>query len=437
MFLYEFARKVNRKLKEDKKRELGRYLSPVRRIERVYPIRAERVCAMTFDDGPSALAPQPDVSGGVALTKHLVDTLRAFECAATFNIVGDTSENYPDRLGKEGKFYWGGVKYDHYPDFGADSNGGARNCPELVQAMADAGCELSNHGYRHLLFGFSPVYSRRSPFHGIDEVVEDLNRLHTFVSENIGIEMKMARPPHYIDGIAGGFTSYDAYERMGYHYMAASFDGGGWMPQTGGYDEEVRKMVSSLERALDKDPDVFNGQIIFQKDGCNMSRGTPVASALGPQLELLKKYGYRVTTVSDLIGLSPFEDLPQDHPCFASATELSRKGYTVGYRNNTFRPDEKLTFGELCAILSPKDAFSKRLALRQKGLKSVNGIPLTHMYSTAIDWARGLGVNNSPDAVVDSKLLSVMLRATGARENISQDGLHTHASAVIEIAKNL
>ena len=28
--------------------------------------------------------------------------------------------------------------------------------------------------------------------------------------------MTMARPPHYVDKIEGGFTSYDAYDQMNY-----------------------------------------------------------------------------------------------------------------------------------------------------------------------------------------------------------------------------
>jgi peptidoglycan/xylan/chitin deacetylase (PgdA/CDA1 family) len=379
----------------------------------------------------------PDVAGGASLTKHLVDTLRAFGFKATFNIVGDTSENYPDRPGREGKFYWGGVAYDHYPDFGADGKGGANNCFELVRMISDAGCELANHGYRHLLFGYSPVYMRRSPLKGFDEVVGDLKRLHELVLQSCGIEMRLSRPPHYIDGIAGGFSSYDAYVLMGYNYLAASFDGGGWMPQRGSYEDEVERMVSALERELDRDPDSLNGQIIFQKDGCNLSRKTPIASVLGPQLELLKKYGYRVVTVSELTDISPFEDLPPENPCFEAAKSLVRNGYAAGFADNTFRPDAPLNFGELCAVLCPRDEFIKSITLRLRGQSRIDGIPLKHRYSAALSWAYGNGIKLEPAAAVDSEMLFRMLRLMRRDAEVREDRIHTHASAAIEISRNL
>ena len=42
-----------------------------------------------------------------------------------------------------------------------------------------------------------------------------------------------------------------------------------------------------MRKALEKDPDFFCGQIIFQKDGYNMAKRTPVAFALGKQLAVL------------------------------------------------------------------------------------------------------------------------------------------------------
>ena len=84
--------------------------------------------------------------------------------------------------------------------------------------------------------------------------------------------------------------------------MAASFDGAGWLPSTDPDPEaalqaEIRAMVEPMRKALEKDPDFFCGQIIFQKDGYNMAKRTPVAFALGQQLALLQEYGYQVVPV--------------------------------------------------------------------------------------------------------------------------------------------
>jgi hypothetical protein len=72
---------------------------------------------MTFDDGPCRLAPS-DGPSSLPLTVLLMETLERFGAKGTFDIVGDTSTSYPDRAGKEGTAFWGGLRYDHYPDIG-------------------------------------------------------------------------------------------------------------------------------------------------------------------------------------------------------------------------------------------------------------------------------------------------------------------------------
>ena len=199
------------------------HVSYTRRIERVKT--RERVVAMTFDDGPMDLPSSPDKFDGKALTDILLDTLGEYGAQGTFDVVGDTSENYPDTAGKSGQADWGGVRYDHYPDINQDERGGAVHNQRLLCRMLDEGHQVTNHGYRHVLFGKKPfVYGIRDHFHGLDQVVSDLTRLHTLLKETYGYEMTMARPPHYVDKIEGGFTSYDAYDQMGYLYLAAAFD---------------------------------------------------------------------------------------------------------------------------------------------------------------------------------------------------------------------
>ena len=106
------------------------------------------------------------------------------------------------------------------------------------------------------------------------------------MERDYGYHIRLSRPPHYVDGIRGGFTSYDAYALMGYQYMAASFDGAGWLPLDS-YEAEVEATWRPMEKILLEDPDYFRGQIIFQKDGFNMARRAPVADGLDKQLQLL------------------------------------------------------------------------------------------------------------------------------------------------------
>ncbi len=350
MILYDLARKAKHKLRDYKKSRDCKYITPVRRIERVYPIKGERICAMTFDDGPTVAKTNPKVSE-LGLTEQLLVTLEKYGAKGTFDVIGTTEENYPDEAGEHGSFSWGGVKFDHYPDINRDLDAGAKNRPELIKRILDGGHEISNHGYRHVLFGhLKLVYGARECFKNIHEVIEDMMKLDELLESEHNCNIRLARPPHYVDNIPDGKTSYDAYRYAGYNYMAASFDGGGWLPSCGDTERDVEAMVAPLEKALSENPDALNGQIIFQKDGYSMSRHTPVAEALPRQLELLSKYGYKVVTVSELLSRSSFEDCENE-----AATALANAGYTVAYKNNTLQPERELAFGELVAMaVSPE-----------------------------------------------------------------------------------
>ena len=358
MSLYDLARKAKGKYKEYKKQQAGRYLSPVRRLERVAPISSGRYAAMTFDDGPSAMETNPKRSDRV-LSDDLMDTLAKYGAKGTFDVIGTTEYNYPDVAGPIGTFTWGGVAYDHYPDFEKDALAGVKNQPGLTRRMLDEGHELTSHTYRHVLFGQNRiVYGKRKYYQNIRQVIEDLQTLDDLVRDEYGFRIRMSRPPHYIDKTCDGHSAYDAYRYMDYLYMAASFDGGGWQV-SGDYQKDVQAMITPLERALASNPDSLNGQINFQKDGCNMSKQTPIADALDQQLKLLYDNGYQIITVSQLIEMSPFEDTGDKDPVHESARRLINAGYCVAYQNNTLQPDRQVTFGELVTMSVAPDKHLK------------------------------------------------------------------------------
>ena len=360
------------------------HISYTRRIERVKT--AERVVAMTFDDGPMDLPASPDSFGGRAMTDLLLDVLQAYGAKGTFDVIGDTSANYPDQAGRTGEADWGGIRFDHYPDIHQDAHGGAVHNDRLIRRMLDEGHQITNHGYRHILFGKKPfVYGKREHFTDLEQVVDDLNRLHSFMREHYGYEMTMSRPPHYVDRIEGGFTSYDAYDRMNYLYMAASFDGAGWLPLNHATEQEsvqaeVNAMVAPLKKALAENPDALAGQIIFQKDGYNMARRTPVAYGLKEQLAVLQEYGYRVVTVDQLLEHSPFADLGRDDALFDKLAALQKRQAIV-FSDNRLRLDAPMTWGELAMLLAPRtEAIGRRQARVRKAGKAV------HANWGAMDW---------------------------------------------------
>lgn len=362
------AKKVIKKLCPPEKPSL----SYTRRIERVKT--RERICAMTFDDGPMDLPPSPDRFGGKSLTDVILDTLAEYGARGTFDVVGDTSANYPDKAGALGSAAWGGVRFDHYPDFGRDEKGGAEHNDRLIRRMLAEGHQITNHGYRHIIFGKKPfVYGAREYLGHFTTAVEDLTRLDRLLLDRYGYQITMSRPPHYVDKMNGGFTSYDVYDRMGYQYMAASFDGAGWLPSTlpdpdGALEAEVNAMVEPMAKALEKDPDFFCGQIIFQKDGYNMAKRTPVAFGLAKQLELLRRYGYQVVTVAELMEESPFGDLGREDPLFSKLNAL-QKDRTIVYSDNCLRLEDPMTYGEFAMLLAPREeALSRRWEkIRQSG----------------------------------------------------------------------
>ena len=405
MFLYNAARKVNAQIKKYKKMQNGKFLSPTRRIEFVNPPCEGKFVAMTFDDGPTTLPTTSDAS--IGLTASLLDTLAKYDAKGTFDVIGTTHENYPDSEGQLGNFTWSGVHFDHYPKYEDDLSAGAVNCPELIERILKENHEITSHTYSHRLFGpMRAVYGERIHFNKLSEVVNDLETLHKYMKENFNYEMKLSRPPHYIDKIPDGANSYDAYRIMGYNYMAASFDGAGWQPLDS-YEKEVSAMIEPLKRALCENPDSLNGQIIFQKDGCNMNLRTPVADALTEQLKLLTDYGYKVITVSELLAKSPFEDVKNNCEEIVYIKKLLDKNHTIGYRNNTFQPDRYITTDEFMIMTTNPELFRVNSALSYRDIVSIaqqNSIkPKNASGNALLDIAMSKGIDIDETKLKDKK----------------------------------
>ncbi len=395
----KLAKTIKKSLNIALGKEFRPYISWSRRINSVKTNK--RICAMTFDDGPTKI---PPVNSDTPLTQILVDTLERFCAKGTFDIIGTTKGNYPDTEGKIGTPSWSGVAYDHYPSYNMDEFAGADACPELVSRILKGGHEITNHTWSHVLYGSKNIiYSERCHFRSFGEAKDDLLLLDSFLKDNYGYNISLSRPPHYVDNISHGLTAYDLYALVGYQYMGASFDGAGWLPCST-YDEEVAKMVTPVKSALEKNPDALCGQIIFQKDGYNMALRTPVVDGLPAQLELLKKYNYEIVTVSSLIDSCPFSDVGETDPDFKLFSSLVKTN-AIAYTDNTLKPDALMTKGELAVLLAPKEeTVNRRIDLLLKGEKTIDGVPIRHPYSTAWLWGVKHGYISSSSFSPDKKL---------------------------------
>ncbi len=102
-----------------------------------------------------------------------------------------------------------------------------------------------------------------------------------------------------------------------------------------------------------------------------MNLRTPVADALGEQLKLLTDYGYKVITVSELMQLSPFEDVKNNCEEIGYIKKLLEKNHTIGYRNNTFQPDRYITTDEFMIMAAKPELFREKRALSYKDMASI------------------------------------------------------------------
>ena len=64
-----------------------------------------------------------------------------------------------------------------------------------------------------------------------------------------------------------------------------------------------------------------------------------------------------MVSVSELLALSPFEDLRTDSPAMPHVRRLLDAGHTVGYQNNTFHPERMITVEEFYMMAAEPTAL--------------------------------------------------------------------------------
>ena len=420
--IIKIAKKIKKAINLTAGAEFTPYVCPARRVDFVKT--TERVCAMTFDDGPTKLTLQNE---NVSLTEALINILNKHNAKGTFDVIGTTENNYPDIEGKLSTPSWSGVKFDHYPCFNKDTMAGTENCPDIIKKIIDSGHQITNHTYSHVLYGKKNIiYSKRHHYKTYNEAKDDLLKLDRLLLDKHGYKMTFSRPPHYVDKMADGLNVYDMYSETGYGYLGASFDGAGWLPcET--YEKEIDAMVLPLKKALEINPDALCGQIIFQKDGFNMALRAPVVDGLDKQLNLLDKYGYKVITVNELIERFPFSDVGNNDEDFELFKNVSKK-YNIVYTDNTVRPDKIMTRGELAMMICPKNiAVNERISLILNKKKKVGICPTKHPYSTAYNYMIEKGYFSANDGFLPNAHVTFadlkLLKNTFDTTKLSKDKL--------------
>jgi len=203
--------------------------------------------AITFDDGPSA-----------TLTPQLLDMLKARGMHATFYVVGENAERYPD----------------------------------ILKRMVAEGHEIGNHSYNH------PAFTKL----GADGVRSQIQRTSDAITAATGTPPKTLRPPY---GATSPYITHRINEEFGMKVIMWQVDPLDWK-----YRDSGRVSAAIIKEAKP-------GDIILAHD----IHATTVA-AMPATFDALLAKGYKFVTVSELIALEqPRKAAPANTPAKEPAPE--------------------------------------------------------------------------------------------------------------------
>ncbi len=189
---------------------------------------AGRKVALTFDDGPHPI-----------YTPRILEILAEFDVPATFFVVGQNVENYP----------------------------------EAFQALLDSGCEIGNHTYSHRNVGKMNEA----------EIRREIEATEAAVAKVCDRRLCLLRPPEGSLGVPLERVSVD----KGYDLILWSIDTLDWAHTPS--DKIVSKVIGN----------VCGGDIILMHD--YVSGKNTTCDALRMIISELKERGYEFVTVSELI----------------------------------------------------------------------------------------------------------------------------------------
>lgn len=242
-----------------------------------YGSHAKQV-AITFDDGPDP-----------ANTPRMLDVLKRENAPATFFMIGLEVEKFPG----------------------------------LARRVYQEGHTIGNHTFTH------PDISEVSQ-HYIDF---ELNLTERLFASKLGMKPLFFRPPYSIDqepDIADQVRPVEAVQRLGYITIGSKIDPNDWQPGRTA-DQIVNAVLQqanifATSTCKDHQPDVCGNIILLHDGGGN--RDATVA-ALPRIIEGLRAQGFQIVPVSELMGKTRAEVMPELGPDEALSARLQDATFTM------------------------------------------------------------------------------------------------------------
>jgi cellulose synthase/poly-beta-1,6-N-acetylglucosamine synthase-like glycosyltransferase/peptidoglycan/xylan/chitin deacetylase (PgdA/CDA1 family)/spore germination protein YaaH len=206
--------------------------------------------ALTFDDGPD-----PE------WTPQILDILKAKHVTATFFVIGENAEAYPD----------------------------------LVQRMVAEGHDVGNHTFTHPNLADTPGPA----------VVLELNATQRLFQALTGRSMRLFRPPYLGDAEPSDepdLRPVELAQNLGYITVGMHVDPVDW--EIPGVTAIVQRTLAAVHA---KNPDVRGNVILFHDAGGDRSQ---TVAALPRVIDLLRAQGYQFVPVAELAGMTRAQAMP-------------------------------------------------------------------------------------------------------------------------------
>ncbi len=203
--------------------------------------------ALTFDDGPDP-----------RFTPGILDTLKRYKAKATFFVIGLNANNNPD----------------------------------LLHRLVNEGHEIGNHTFTHPNIAITPH----------KQLKLELNATERLLEGQIGVKTLLFRPP-YAEDVEPETPDQVAplryTGRLGYYTIGMQIDPNDW--QAPGVDKIVNSIIEQATSGV--------GNVVLLHDSGGDRSQT--VEALPKIIEELRKRGYELVTISDLIGLKRDQVMPK------------------------------------------------------------------------------------------------------------------------------